>query len=165
MARKKAGTTPEPSVKSIGRPRFTIEDLSERFPQWDLMMREIAQEGGSEVSVRVKLGIGTTAFETLIADSEVFRETIKECRDLCRHWWEETGRDLARGKIEGNAAVYIFNMKNRFGWRDKIELSGDPDAPFQVESKKATLTDEQLLQQAKERGFPLAIFEKVVSEQ
>jgi len=46
---------------------------------------------------------------------------------LCQKWWETLGRGLAAGKTQGNAAVFIFNMKNRFGWTDKrdLQLSGD----------------------------------------
>lgn len=37
-------------------------------------------------------------------------------------WWEKLGRGMAAGKIKhGNAAVWIFNMKNRHKWTDRIE--------------------------------------------
>jgi hypothetical protein len=146
----------------VGRPRFTIEDLYARNPDWEKKMMEIAQDGSSEVSARVLIGITPNEWESLIADSEEFRTTIIICRELCRHWWEETGRDLARGKIEGNSAVYIFNMKNRFGWRDKIEMSTDPDAPFQLETKQKTMTRDELIDACIERGIPLTMLEKVV---
>lgn len=44
-------------------------------------------------------------------------------------WWETLGRGGAAGRVPGfNPAAWIFTMKNRFGWRDKIEHSGDIDA-------------------------------------
>jgi len=47
---------------------------------------------------------------------------------LCRKWWENLGRGGAAGKIKNfNAAVWIFNMKNRFAWKDRIEHSGEID--------------------------------------
>lgn len=46
--------------------------------------------------------------------------TIKDARILRRLFWEKLGIDGALGKIKGfNAASWIFNMRNRFGWRDQ----------------------------------------------
>lgn len=45
-------------------------------------------------------------------------------------FWEKMGRSGVVGKIPGfNTAAWIFNMKNRFNWRDKREFSGDKDNP------------------------------------
>lgn len=150
--------------KALGRPRYTIEELIEKCPDWDYKMREIAQDGGSEVSVIVHLGITRNNFETLIADSDIFSQTVKECKELCKHWWEECGKKLAKGEWQGNAAVYIFNMKNRFGWRDRIEMSTDPDAPFQLGSPQKQLTKEELIEECRAKGLPLTMFEKVVGD-
>lgn len=102
----------------VGRPRTTTEDLPE---DWQEIMRECGQEGGSAVEARCLLGIGTSAWETLLEDSEEFRQTEKERQALCEVWWERQGRRMTGGG-DGNATVWIFNMKNRFGWRDKSEI-------------------------------------------
>jgi hypothetical protein len=54
-----------------------------------------------------------------------------------RLFWEKIGRAAASGqRISGfdpkhfNTAVWIFTMKNRFGWRDRTELSSDPERPL-----------------------------------
>ena len=57
-------------------------------------------------------------------------------------FWERVGVDGAMGKIPGfNATSWIFNMKNRFKWTDRLESntnhSGKIDIPavtFVVES-------------------------------
>ncbi len=42
------------------------------------------------------------------------------------HWESEALKGLWGSKDEKfNATVYIFTMKNRFGWRDRKEISGD----------------------------------------
>lgn len=104
--------------RPIGRPRTTIDSLPD---DWESIMREASQEGASAVELRCLLGIGDTGWETLIADNEYFYRTVKECKALCQVWWERQGRKMSAGEAEGNATVWIFNMKNRFGWRDKTE--------------------------------------------
>ena len=101
----------------VGRPSTNIRDLPDG---WENIMREAAQEGASDVEVRCLLGIGESGWYTLIEDDEQFCRTVKECKALCQVWWERTGRKMTMG-ADGNATVWIFNMKNRFGWKDKTE--------------------------------------------
>jgi uncharacterized protein (DUF2249 family) len=70
-------------------------------------------------------------------------DKIEEAERLGRTFWEKTGIDglwnettyNENGKPEAsrslNAAVWCFNMKNRYGWRDKQELTGDPEKPLE----------------------------------
>ena len=58
---------------------------------------------------------------SLNEDDADFRRTVKECKDLCQVWWERQGRKMSCGESDGNATTWIFNMKNRFGWKDKTE--------------------------------------------
>lgn len=90
-------------------------------------MHDCGQEGGSAVEARCLLGIAQTAWETLLEDSEDFRVTEKERKALCEVWWERQGRKMATG-AQGNATVWIFNMKNRFGWRDQPKEDSDTNA-------------------------------------
>lgn len=94
-------------------------------------MCEAAQDGASDVEIRCILGIGESAWGTLLEDSEEFCRTVKKAHDLCRVWWERHGRKMTTGQADGNATVWIFNMKNRFGWADKTNTeitgaNGDP---------------------------------------
>ena len=117
--------------RKVGRPRTATDDLR---PDWKETIIAIATDGGSAVEIRVALGISQGAWETLLADSEEFLLTVKTAHDACQTWWEKKGRTLAVDG-GGNAAIYIFNMKNRFGWRDKAEDGGresDKPAPTQV---------------------------------
>lgn len=106
-------------TRGRGRPRTTVADLPD---EWETMMRKAAQGGASAVEIRCILGIGESAWETLIEDDDNFRRTVKECKDLCQVWWERQGRKMSAGESEGNATTWIFNMKNRFGWKDKTEM-------------------------------------------
>ena len=101
--------------RPVGRPRTTVEDLPDN---WQDTIVDCGQGGGSAVEIRCLLGIGESAWNTLIEDSTEFRGTVKKAKSLCEVWWERRGREMATGS-EGNATVWIFNMKNRFGWHDK----------------------------------------------
>lgn len=44
----------------------------------------------------------------------------------CRIYWEKVGAGGMLGKIPGfNATVWIFSMKNRFRWADRVEATQD----------------------------------------
>lgn len=42
---------------------------------------------------------------------------------------ENYGKDAGSKSKSLNAAVWCFNMKNRFRWTDRQEISGDPEKP------------------------------------
>ena len=115
----------------VGRPRTKLSDLPS---DWESIMCLAAQDGASDVELRCLLGIGESAWSTLLEDSEEFCRTVKKAHDLCRVWWERHGRKMTTGQAEGNATVWIFNMKNRFGWADKTntEITGKDGAALQA---------------------------------
>lgn len=58
-----------------------------------------------------------------------FSASKKVASAKCRIFWERMGIRIAAGQLKNaNAAVYIFNMKNRFRWRDRWDNEdGDTD--------------------------------------
>ena len=102
----------------VGRPKVQLTDLPE---DWQKKLVELGKEGASDVEMRVELGISQPLWERLIKEEPEFCITVKRAREHCQVWWEKHGRYMAAGAADGNAAVYIFNMKNRFKWRDKPE--------------------------------------------
>lgn len=109
--------------RPVGRPRTTVDDLPN---DWQQIMTDCGQDGGSAAEARCLLGIGMSAWETLLKDSEEFREAEKVRQALCEVWWEKRGREMASGE-QGNSAVWIFNMKNRFGWRDRHDINHESE--------------------------------------
>lgn len=140
--------TPDP----VGRPRTTIDDLPKG---WQDIMKQAAQGGASNVTIKVLLGIGHTAFETLLQDSEEFRQTFEACKMLAQHWHETVGRNMMTGS-NGNAVAWKFAMQNQFGWKDKNQVSGDPEAPLQqnVTVTKRNLSPAELKAELEARGLP-----------
>lgn len=141
--------------RSIGRPRTSVNDLD---PNWKQIMMDAAQDGDGPTGYMVKLGIGVHALETLLQDSEDFRNTYEACLLLCRYWWETTGKRMANG-AQGSAAVWAMNMTNRFTWKsNRNEVVGDPNAPLQHNVKKQELTKDEIVAELEARGLPTSIF-------
>lgn len=142
----------------VGRPRTSVDDLPEN---WKEVMMAEAQDGGGPTAYMVKLGIGSSAYQTLIDDSEDFRNTLEACILLCRYWWETQGRKMASG-ADGNATVWSLNMTNRFNWRSgRNEVVGDPNAPLvqKHEVKNVTLTKDEIRKELELRGLPTSLLE------
>ena len=119
--------------RPVGRPRTTIDDLP---AGWKEIIMDCGQSGGSEVKMRCLLGIGDSAWYTLLKDSVEFRKTVKTAKDLCQVWWEDAGQNMAVTG-DGNATSWIFNMKNRFNWHDRQQVdhtsSDGSQAPSRIE--------------------------------
>lgn len=107
--------------KKRGRPKVMLSDLPKG---WKESMLELASEGASELEIRITAldGICHETWERLINENKEFSETVKRCRGLCQVWWEKVGRNGAAGAGEINPTTWIFNMKNRFDWRDKRDV-------------------------------------------
>lgn len=72
--------------------------------------------------------------ETL-ENKRAFREAKKIAVDRSRLFWERIGIEGAVGDIQGfNVTAWIFNMKNRFSWRDRVETTGEVSVkPYVIE--------------------------------
>lgn len=63
-----------------------------------------------------------------------FSDAIKAAKEKGQLFWETVGMTGMSGRIKGfNAAVWIFNMKNRFKWRDSHNAD---EAPALKEQEK-----------------------------
>jgi len=51
----------------------------------------------------------------------MYAKKIGEC--LSMYWWEREGKKGLQGVYKNfNPVVWVFSMKNRFGWRDRQEI-------------------------------------------
>jgi NADH:ubiquinone oxidoreductase subunit F (NADH-binding) len=58
-----------------------------------------------------------------------YKLALKKGRD----WWEETGKRQASGSCLGNSRTWQYNMINRYGWRDRVEVDADIKGNVQVQ--------------------------------
>lgn len=81
--------------------------------------------GESLAQVCKKLEIGKDSFKKLCELSPKFSAAYAQGVNYAEAWWTEIGQAGSVGKIKINSATWIFNMKNRFRWVDRVEHTGE----------------------------------------
>lgn len=131
-----------------GRPKIGLDIL------WDGWQEEIIalySIGASDVEIRAlicnktekEIKASYNLWDRWIEEEEEFCETIKKGRMISHAWWEQNGREnLKESKF--NPTLWYMNMKNRFGWRDKQELTGADNKPL-IPGSTEDLSDEELM--------------------
>ncbi|WP_299084892.1 hypothetical protein [uncultured Paraglaciecola sp.] len=94
------------------------------------------KNGESVAEVCAVLGIGKKSFYRYIEKHADFAEAYDKGRDLSEAWWLKKGRNAVNGKAKHmDTTAWIFNMKNRFGWADKKEVSGPDKGAIPIAAK------------------------------
>lgn len=100
-----------------GRPLIQLSDLPKDWKE--MIIREMSQ-GANLQEIYGWLDISDKTFTRLCRDNIEFSRTVKRGQRLSERWWLEIGRKYIRDK-EFNSTLWYMNMKNRFGWRDRID--------------------------------------------
>lgn len=101
------------------------------------------KKGYSEKVVPAHLGIPQRIFLTWKNRYPELSDAVEEGKLHAQLWWETLGIKAAQGKVKNfNAACWNFNMKNRFNWKDRTEVSGDDEHPVSVRVIKFSETNE-----------------------
>ena len=82
---------------------------------------DMFSNGEDVAEVCLKLGISRRAFYDWIEKHPKFKEGYELGKLASEAWWSKLGRAGAAGKVQIQPTVWIFNMKNKFGWRDQPE--------------------------------------------
>lgn len=80
---------------------------------------EMMRTGASHCEVAAELRISRETLYVWRGRHAQFARALADGLQLSQAWWEKLGRAGASGKIDIQPAVWIFNMKNRFGWVDR----------------------------------------------
>lgn len=102
-----------------GQPAITLDDLPDT---WVEDITGLAGEGASIIELAVCLGISRTTFYQLSKRDKKFANTVKKCKELSESWWLRNGREHLQNR-DFNYVGWYMQMKNRFGWRDKQDIT------------------------------------------
>lgn len=111
-----------------GRPKEHLKDAN--FPKgWEDIVISLYREGASDVEVKGliyewKGTFSNDLWDRWLIEEDIFSQTIKRGRQLSAVWWEKNGRTNLQNK-DFNYVGWYMNMKNRFRWADKQEISID----------------------------------------
>lgn len=132
-------------MNKVGRPT----KYREEFPD---MLYEHMKAGLSLESFGGKIGVSEeTIHQWKNKQSRYFHkkfsEAYKKGLTASLLHWEEMGHDMVLAG-QGNATTWIFNMKNRFGWKDKKEIEQSGQIDLNVKKLEDIVDD--LLEEEKE---------------
>ena len=89
---------------------------------WAKEIIEHYREGYSDAEVAAAMSITTRAFNEMLADNPTFSKLVEFGRTLSLAWWESQSRKNINNK-SFNTPLWVFTMKNKYGWADKIETT------------------------------------------
>ena len=89
------------------KPEF-VEELPSLFAQ-----------GEDVLEVCADLGICKATFYEWVNKYPEFKKAYSLAKEKSKAWWLKLGRAGACGKADINPAVWIFNMKAKFGYSDR----------------------------------------------
>ena len=121
-----------------GRPKKEFK----AWPNWKQDIYDLYSQGAGDIEIRALVAEKMEDTETCswilwdrwLEEEPEFCETIKKGRILCERWWQQQGRENLKDK-DFSPTLWYMNMKNRFGWADKQEVSGPNNGPIETKTK------------------------------
>jgi hypothetical protein len=95
---------------------------SSNLPDWVTRVRELYDEGATDVEVIKELKWSEKQFSEYYTTSEGFKALVDFGRLSSKAWWMQKGRKNLENR-SFNTPLYALHMKNRFGWAEKQETT------------------------------------------
>ena len=96
---------------------------SSTLPDWVTKVRELYDEGATDVEVMKELKWTEKKFSEYYTTSEGFKALVDFGRLSAKAWWMQKGRKNLENR-SFNTPLYAIYMKNNFGWSEKQETTG-----------------------------------------
>ncbi len=110
-----------------GNLRATKPEFEDMVEDWENIVLQGFAEGRSPVQVWMAIPMNNgkrrltrALWEKWLNENSYFAAVVEFGLELYEAWWVEEGRKNLGAK-EYNHVLWYMNMKNRHGWRDKIE--------------------------------------------
>lgn len=95
---------------------------SSTLPDWVNKVRELYDEGATDVEVMKELKWTEKKFSEYYTTSEGFKALVDFGRLSAKAWWMQKGRKNLENR-SFNTPLYAIYMKNNFGWSEKQETT------------------------------------------
>lgn len=152
IEKKKAKIIKPKTTKDIKEPQ-PVGRPSKYKPEYCDQLIQHMSEGLSFESFAAVIDVNRDTLYQWDKDYEEFSDAIKRAKDKSQLFWEKMGIDNIMNQSEFekdgsfqtssskslNATIWIFNMKNRFKWRDK-----QPDESDVVVNNYSNVSDQEL---------------------
>jgi transposase-like protein len=113
MTKKKASKTVKKKSAKMGRPSAYREEYCEKLVNH-------GKQGLSFEAFAGEVGVCKDTLYEWVRRHEKFSYSKRIAESHSRLFWEKLTVMIATGKIQGaSAAITIFALKNRLGWRDR----------------------------------------------
>ena len=89
---------------------------------WAKEIVELYAQGYSDAEVAAHMKITVREYHQQINDNAVFSKLVEYGRTLALAWWESQAR-LNVGNKAFNTPLWVFTMKNKYGWADRVETT------------------------------------------
>ena len=98
------------------------------------MLIEHMAQGRSYESFSAKVDSHRATLYRWEAEFPEFCDAKKRAFEKCQLWWEEKGIEglWNTKEISLNTGAWVFNMKNRFKWTDRVEVEPSKEGVFKV---------------------------------
>lgn len=100
---------------------MTMTDTGTSGRIWAAKVIELYTQGYSDAEVAAEMKITIREYHKQITDNPTFGKLVEFGRTLSLAWWEGQARKNISNK-SFNTPLWVFNMKNKFGWADRTEV-------------------------------------------
>lgn len=136
--------------------KLTTYEKGKKFAEDETYRREVF----SNLLKHLERGYSLDCFEDASDDSirkylktykdEWNEEELRQAQRKGKSMWEDVGFRQANGQCIGNSRSWYYNMANRYGWREKLDIEAEHKGQVQVNI--VSYATQQGLELDKEQG-------------
>lgn len=116
----------------------TLTTTTDREPSKLDECLEMYREGAGDVEIADHLGMTLKQFHSLCEDNDGFREFVERGSTVAQAWWWRQARVNLKNKAF-NSSMWFTNMKNRYGWADKMDTNTTADMDVSIDHMQRQL--------------------------
>jgi hypothetical protein len=114
----------------------------------DELIKFMTEDGLSFEAFCGKIGIARSTGYEWVEEYPDFAEAKRVANAAAQYYWENESKKGLWGSKDAffNSTVWIFTMKNQFGWREKQEIVGPDGGPIQISDMTQETLDQKLIE-------------------